>query len=292
LVSTSLADGILVTINLSDTIGHGKQVPKSEKRDDSNCFWLDPEWAENTEALRAKEIIPFFVGAASEAGFRIAGCWTHKYNAIVFQCIRAKRNDQHKNKAVSLRRRQMMKLKKPSVPPIERNRKTQRPLKLNEEELLNHLEFEEEATAADIETCKHKFHVYWDDDRSRWFIPQKQAGCRRHKGHPHIGHPLLRIQPRHAVPANEIDVTETALDSKIGVSQAAGLVLTRTGLHLDWHQVHYLNMKQKDARLGSDTYATAADKLAATLSQPDISSVSLFADYNTSLLTIKQKKVI
>ena len=115
---------------------------------------------------------------------------------------------------------------------------------------------------------------------------------RRHKGHPHIDHPLLRIHARHAVPANEIDVTETALDSKIGVSQAAGLVLTRTGLHLDWHQVHYLNMKQKDARLGSDTYATAADKLAATLSQPDISSVSLYADYNTSLLTIKQKEVI
>jgi len=61
-----------------------------------------------------------------------------------------------------------MKLKKPNAPPI-----TQRPLKLNKEELLNHLEFEEEATAADIETWKHKFHVYWDDVRSRWFIPQK-----------------------------------------------------------------------------------------------------------------------
>ena len=176
LVATSLSDGTLLTINLSDTICHGKHVPKSEKRDDSNCFWLDPEQAENTEALRAKEIIPSFVGAASEAGFRIGGCWAHKYNVIVFQCIRGKRNNQHKNKAETLKRRPKMKLKKPTVPPIEQNKKTQRPLKLNEEELLNHLEFEEEATAADIETCKHNFHVYWDNDLSRWFIPQKQSG--------------------------------------------------------------------------------------------------------------------
>ena len=49
-------------------------------------------------------------------------------------------------------------------------------------------------------------------------------------------------------------------------------------------------MKQKDARLGSDTYATAADKLAATITQPDISYMSLYADYNTSLLAIKQKR--
>jgi len=63
-----------------------------------------------------------------------------------------------------------MKLKEPTAPPIEINKKTQRPLKLTKEELLNHLKFEEEATAADIETCKHKFSIYWDDIRSHLFI--------------------------------------------------------------------------------------------------------------------------
>ena len=62
LVATSLTNGTLININLSDSIGHGKKVPKSEKQDSSNCFWLDLEWAENTDALCAKEVIPFFVG--------------------------------------------------------------------------------------------------------------------------------------------------------------------------------------------------------------------------------------
>ena len=42
-VATSLADDTLVTINLSDTIGHRKKVPKPDKRDDSNCIWLNSE---------------------------------------------------------------------------------------------------------------------------------------------------------------------------------------------------------------------------------------------------------
>ena len=59
LVATSFTDGTLVTINFSDTIGHSKHAPKPEKRDDSNCIWLDPEWRENSDVFRSNTIIPF-----------------------------------------------------------------------------------------------------------------------------------------------------------------------------------------------------------------------------------------
>ncbi len=42
--------------------------------------------------------------------------------------------------------------------------------------------------------------------------------------------------------------------------------------------------------LASDLHSTAADKLSVTLSAPGVSSLCLFADYDSDLLTIKQKK--
>ena len=287
LVATSFTDGTLVTINFSDTIGHSKHAPKPEKRDDSNCIWLDPEWRENSDVFRSNTIIPFFVSAASKAGFRISGGWEPKYNVIQFRCIRGKRNDQHKNQKDALKQRPKKKLKKPNAQPIPRNKRTQRPLKPNQAE---DPELQEEATLADIETCKLNFRIYWDDYKDRWFIPRKQSGCRRHNGHPYIEHPLLRIQPRHSVTATEIDVVETALDSKIAVCQTAALVQTRTGINLDWNQINYMNTKQKNDLLASDKYSTSADKLSVILSQPGSSSVCLFAEYNSNLLTIKQLK--
>ena len=77
-VATSLADDTLVTINLSDTIGHEQSTPRQNKRDDSNCIWLDPTWTENSNHFRYETVIPFFVWAASEAGFRVSGGWEPK----------------------------------------------------------------------------------------------------------------------------------------------------------------------------------------------------------------------
>jgi hypothetical protein len=183
----------LVAVNISDTIGHRKQVPKPEKRDDSNCIWLCSEWTENSEDFRYKTIIPNFVGAASEVGFRISGSWDPKYNFIVFRCLRARRNDQHKNKKASLKNRPNMKLKKPNKEAIPRNKRTQRPVRITQAE--RDAGLEEEATNADVETCNFGVCVYWDDARTRWFVPRKQAGCRRHNGHLRIAQPLLCICP-------------------------------------------------------------------------------------------------
>ena len=63
-----------------------------------HCFWLDPEWAE-------------IVGAASEAGFIICGSWVHKYNVIIFKCIRGRRYNQHKNKVAMIKWRSKIEVK-------------------------------------------------------------------------------------------------------------------------------------------------------------------------------------
>ena len=79
LVHTSWSDDTEIVINITDTIGHGKQVPKTGKRDDSNCIWLNREWILNNEDFRAKVIIPYFIGAASEAGMKIFMCVGQKF---------------------------------------------------------------------------------------------------------------------------------------------------------------------------------------------------------------------
>ena len=86
-----------MNINFTDTIGHRKQVPKPEKRDDINCYWLHRDWNDHLENTRVGEIIPLFVNAASRAGFEVVGCWEKEYDKIIFRCQRGRRNDEHYN---------------------------------------------------------------------------------------------------------------------------------------------------------------------------------------------------
>lgn len=39
-MATSFTDDNPKNINLSNTLGHSKYVPRRGKRDDSNCYWL------------------------------------------------------------------------------------------------------------------------------------------------------------------------------------------------------------------------------------------------------------
>ena len=45
---------------------------------------------------------------------------------------------------------------------------------------------------------------------------------------------------------NELQVTKDSLSSKVSVTTTAGLITTRTGIHMEWHQVHYLKTKDKN----------------------------------------------
>ena len=93
-VCNSSSDDISKSINFTETIGHQKRVPKSGRRDNDNCYWLNAEWNRNDDNIRQTLIIPFFVAVASHAGYRIHvhGCWDHRKKSIRFQCFRGKKN--------------------------------------------------------------------------------------------------------------------------------------------------------------------------------------------------------
>lgn len=265
-VATSFTNDAPVTIDFSDTIGHGKGAPRREKRNDGNCYWLRPEWRENSEGFRARVILPFFIGAASEAGFRINGGWDPRFDNVYFRCIRGRRNDRRKNREATAKRRSKMKLKNPNAKPVPRNRGSKRPRKLDRAEGED-VGSEREATGADADViCKFNFRVYWDDVKLRWFIPRRQAGCRCHNGHPHNEHPHLCIQPRHAGRADKgLSPVELA-DSAEGGENAGTSVMGENGL------VHHcsgyakapsqLTQQQQQARVGELVEAQGQDAKA------------------------------
>ena len=86
-VAESLAGGTMKSINFTDTLGHRKKIPKSDKRSNANCCWLHPEWGENTKTFRAEVITPHFVLMVQEAGVKINGGWDGTTSSIVFKCI-------------------------------------------------------------------------------------------------------------------------------------------------------------------------------------------------------------
>ena len=181
-----------------------------------------------------------------------------------------------------------MQLKKPHNPPVKRIRKSQRPPKLTEEQTDDPI-LQEECEDSDFITCKFLFSVYWDNLLSRWFIPKQQAGCKRHTGHLYIDHPLIRLQSWHALPPEEICVAKSAVGSDITPRQTAAMLQNRTGVNLDVRQLEYIRGRAERGAFLGNGQSSPADKLSAYFLQPRVSHIALYADYNSQLLTIKQK---
>ena len=62
-VCNSSSNDITKSINFTETIGHQRRVPKTGRRDDDNCYWLNAEWNRNDDDIRQTLIIPYFVSA-------------------------------------------------------------------------------------------------------------------------------------------------------------------------------------------------------------------------------------
>ena len=287
-VATSLTGSAYKNINFTDTIGHRRQVPKEGKRDDDNCFWLSREWTDHSENTRATKVIPLFIVRASKAGCNTFSHWEKRYNKITFKCLRGRCNNEHSNRVDSAKRRPNIQLKKPHDQPIKRNRKSQRPTKLSEEQIDDPM-LQEEMEESDLIKCKFMFSVFWDNLHSRWFIPKEQSGCKHHTGHPHIDHPQIRLQSRHALTVEEIGVAESAVASDITPRQTATMVQNRTGVSLERRQLEYISRRQDRAAFLANGNSSPADKLSAYFLQTGVSHVALYADYDSQLLTIKQK---
>ena len=53
-VAEPLADGTTKSINFTNTLGHRKHIPPSDKRSEDYCYWLNPEWKENIKTFLQK----------------------------------------------------------------------------------------------------------------------------------------------------------------------------------------------------------------------------------------------
>ena len=121
-------------------------------------------------------------------------------------------------------------------------------------------------------------------------------GCTSHFGHLPMESSLIWMKVTHAISPHKLEVANNSLEleTDIAATQTSVLVETRTGVSLEWHQLHYLKSKEKKRLVitGDISNPTAADRLIAYLSNnADISFMCLFAEFNSGLLTTKTKKM-
>ena len=278
-VATSVCDDTDHDINLSDTIGHNCRAPVVGKRNDSNCYFLQSSFNENTELFRVNELYPLFILACRDAGFKVRGNYSSRLNSVSFSCWRSRFYNQDKSMEYYLNRDRNV--KNPLNEPKTRKRKTPLPTKGD--------------LGNDI-ACKFKFFVYWDNNHKRWFLPHKQSGCINHCGHMHTTPSLLRSPAKVAGTTEEVLIAKDAMASEASATSAVSLFEQRTGHHLEWHQLHYLKRKERQHLTihkngGGRGNKSAADRLIHQLTTDKKKSfICLFADYSTGLLKIKTKK--
>ena len=70
-VAKSYANDALVDINLTDTLGHNKFVPRETKRDDNTCYWLPSSYIRNDHKFCQSEINTLLVIACKDVGFKV-----------------------------------------------------------------------------------------------------------------------------------------------------------------------------------------------------------------------------
>ena len=226
-VATSLDDDTPKDINLADTIGRNKNVPKISNRSDNNCYWLSKSFSQNDDSYRQKVLHPIVVRACHASGFIVHGEYEQQYNCIQFECRDSKYHDEEKRKA--WRDSQPRNVKNSSIPPIPRKRKPARPIAVKKEDAddADDADDDDDAAADDdaasaaadaaddvnddkVGTCPFRFRLYWDKEKRRWFFPHKQRGCVEHCGHLQVAPQFLRMQTRFES-QEELEIAENAL---------------------------------------------------------------------------------
>ena len=203
-VATSSINNLPRAINLSDTIGHGKNCPKGLHRSDQTCYWMQNHINQNTDVFRQQVIHPLFARACHLAGFIIHGSYDSRYQAIIFRCRMGLFHREEYDRIFRASRPRQV--KNSDNPPVERVRRAQRPV-----------------LDGDRPSCKVKFCLYWCEKKNRWFLPKQQRGNLHHCGHIHVHHSQLRIQSRF-VCRNEIEVAKDALSVRIPSTSTASLI--------------------------------------------------------------------
>lgn len=278
IVATSKANDLPLKINLTETLGHGKKVPRANKRGDHNCYWLPSSINENNEAFRRKHIHPLFTTACWNAGFIIHAEYDANDTCIVFKCFHSKHHNEEKQS--QYRNNRERQVRNPDIPPLPRTwRKSARPVFGEEGHIL----------------CSFKLRLYYDELSKRWFLPKQQSGNPNHCGHIWEPPEHLRIQC-HLAPKEEVQISSDAMNAHVPISATGSLFHERTGMTLEAHQLRYLqkqNLKTDDLLMdaGTGPPVTAMDKLLAELrSDPACHFICLYGEFNSNLLTIKTRK--
>ena len=60
------------------------------------------------------------------------------------------------------------------------------------------------------ECCPFRFNLYWDESKSRWYLPSQQRGCSEHKGHVKLAPAQVSVQSK-AVGPDAIKLAEQAI---------------------------------------------------------------------------------
>ncbi len=219
IVATSMANDLPLKINLTETLGHRKRVPKANKRGDHNCYWLHSSINENNEDFRRHNIHPLFATACWHAGFLIHAEYDAEDKCIRFECFHSKHHNEERE--TEYRKNRERNVKDPDKPPIPRNwRKSARPLFGEEGHIL----------------CFFKFRLYYDESSKRWFLPMQQSGNPNHCGHVREPPEHLRIQC-HLAPKEEVQISSDALNAQVPISATGSLFHERTGMTLESHQL-------------------------------------------------------
>ena len=100
-VAESMTSDQFIEIDVAETIVSpaegGGYVPRENKRNDDNCYWLAKVFDTNDENYRKSEIIPAIKSACRGSGFKVNCHWVSNRNCIEVKCNRHKHFDEVKS---------------------------------------------------------------------------------------------------------------------------------------------------------------------------------------------------
>ena len=287
-VAKSLEDDAPVVINLATTIGHKvKPGPNEVDR-----HWLQKDFSENSPEFRKKKLAPMVARMCLQQGFTsILKGWENKKSKAVFVCSRGRYYHRNRNKSPENNPPQQ------STSKEAKGRTTRRPVR------------EQDSRAS----CPFSFVIYWSEEKQRWFVPHKQAGSNAHLGHSKLQPQSVPVLSK-TIPEEDRKKSSLLLEARIKPTQVEDLQHRELGYSLTQSQLRKQRAREKQQRRQSlaeelrlephlsqivgedgmlpfeDQLKTPADKLLFDLDvDEDASYVALYAEFDTSALTIRQK---
>jgi hypothetical protein len=250
-----------------------------------NTIWNDEEFCSGTVA-------PIFERAAKDQGFHlILKGWEPKHNKLIFIC---KRGTYYREKNGSY-----YLAKKEGESSIGQ---------CLQQEYSKRVATTSRAIKGQNSACRFGFSVYWHPDVKRWFLPKEQAGCKHHSGHLKVPPHLVNL-PIKALPPDEIQLAKDGTHEFMKTSMLEALIHRRNDVTISRDRLKYYQQCKKDIannpiiervstgnpEMDGDLPQprTPADKLLAALdSDQDVSYIALYGNYDSHLLTIRQKRKV